>query len=178
MQIFAAAGECDLPEDCEPFCDPANNNSSGGPATLTATATGDAAPLAGYRLECTGGPLVPTSGPGSSNGFGFFLVSDGNTANVILGEGVLCLNGPQGRYNPAAGGMLNSLGQFSPTGEFENLSGTSTTGFGFDCPLQLPNPPGGVVVGNKWYFQLWFRDVDANGDPTVNLSNGVGIDFP
>ena len=170
LTIFASESEC-MTDDCEPFCDPANVNSSGNAAELAAIPIPGVG--AGFRLECSGGP----NNFGSA--FGFFLVSDGNTANVPLGEGNLCLNGPQGRYNPAAGGVRNSLGQFDSNGDFINLAltTTSTMDFGFDIPVELPSPPGGdILAGSKWYFQLWFRDTSPAGS-TVNLSNGLGITF-
>lgn len=168
VTVFADAGECVDMGGPVTFCDPANTNSSGNAATLAVTTGAPSAGQTGVRLDCSGGPNTFASA------FGFFLVSDGASINVPLGDGNLCLDGPQGRYNPAAGGARNSLGQFDSNGEFANLAGTSTTGFGFDVPVALPSPPGGDIMGGStWHFQLWYRDVMG----TVNLSNGVSIDF-
>ena len=165
--LIAAAGECDLEPPNEAFCDPAGVNSSGTSAAISAVQTPPSANLAGIRLTATGGPTLP------GGGFGFFLVSSNNSASLPIGAGTLCLASPQGRYSPATGGLGNSFGQFDSNGDFVNLAGTSTTGFGFDVPVQLPNPPGGnITAGSTWHFQLWYRDTGI-----VNFSNGVSVNF-
>jgi hypothetical protein len=141
------------------FCDPANANSSGGPVTLAGSSSGGV-----LHLEATGGP---------AGQFGFMLVSGVSVGGIPVSAGVLCLGAPIGRYNVAAGGALNSLGQFSSAGVLVNLAGTSTTGTGFDVPTSLPNPPGGVIIpGATWNFQLWYRD-GANS----NFSSGIEAGF-
>ncbi len=169
--LFADAGECDVIPGGDlgtPFCDPAGVNSSGNAATISASMGAGAG--TGVRLDVTGGPTLPASG------FGFFVVADSIGAALPVNQGFLCLGQPQGRYNPGAGGARNSLGQFDANGDFENLAGTSTTGFGFDVPTALPSPPGGnITAGSTWHFQLWYRDV--NPGTTTNFSNGVSLDF-
>ena len=166
MTLFCDAGECDIVGK-DTFCDPAGENSSGTTAEICVFPTTIGA---GVRLECTGGPMLPNSG------FGFFIVADSTTAGLVVNQGTLCLGQPQGRYNPLAGGDRNSLGQFDANGVFANLAGTSTTGFGFDVPVQLPNPPNGSISsGETWHFQLWYRDI--NPMPTTNFSNGISITF-
>ncbi len=165
LTLFADSGAC--APVLETFCDPAGVNSSGNAASISASPTGLGA---GFRLDATGGPQLPNSG------FGFFVVADSITAGLPVNQGVLCLGQPQGRYNPGAGGARNSLGQFDANGNFENLVGTSTTGFGFDIPTQLPSPPGGnISAGSTWHFQLWYRDL--NPMATTNFSNGITLDF-
>ncbi len=170
--LFASAGECDATPPVS-FCNPAGVNSSNASAVLKATATTGSGVGREWRLDCTGGPRLATSG------FGFVVVASSfSEPGLPVNQGVLCLGQPQGRYNPGAGGPRNSLGQFDSNGCFENLSGTATTGngFGFDIPDALPSPPGGSIVdGQTWHFQLWYRDV--NPTPTTNFSNGVSITF-
>lgn len=152
---------------CNDFCVPAGVNSSGTAAQLTAESTSSGA---GFRLEASGGPQLANSG------FGYFVVSSGIGSPVNIGDGALCLQSPLGRYSPSGPAALNSLGKFNLDGDFENLSGTSTTGFGFDLPTQLPTPPGGSIqAGSTWHFQLWYRDL--NPGPAVNFSNGVSLGF-
>lgn len=149
------------------FCDPAAVNSSGNTAVLTATPTTGGA---GQRLEVSGGPVL-------GGNFGFFLVSGGVGQPVTVGSGNLCLATPVARYNPALGAMFNSLGGFDQSGVFQNFAGTSTTGFGFDLPSQLPPLIGGSISsGSTWHFQLWFRDAGGPG-VTSNLSNGLSLTF-
>jgi hypothetical protein len=139
VDIFAAAPPL--------FCDPANAHSSGGSVTLaSSSATGPA-----FHLEATDGP---------SGEFGYFLVSLGMTEpGTPISNGRFCLTQPVGRYAPAAGGALNSIGSFDAAGVLQNAAGTSSIGSGFDVPLGLPTPPGGTITpGTSYYFQCWFRD--------------------
>lgn len=147
------------------FCEPAGLNSSGTAVDLSAIPTTLGA---GYRLEATGGPTLFSPG--------FFVMSEGTHQPVLLGQGTLCLAAPFGRYNPANGTSGNSLGIFDTNGDFENVAGTSTTGFGFDLPEDLPvTISGQISLGNTYYFQLWYRDL--NPGATVNFSNGLSIQF-
>lgn len=164
--IYAVSGEC-LTSCLPNFCEPAGANSSGNAASLSFEGT---AAGAGIRLVASGGPQL------ASTGFGYFLVSSSTTQGLPIGDGVLCLGQPQGRYAPGGAAALNSLGKFDANGDFENLSGTSTSGYGFDVPTQLPSPPGGSIQpGSTWHFQLWYRDL--NPGPTVNFSNGITSEF-
>ena len=55
-----------------------------------------------------------------------------------------------------------------------NLSGTSTSGTGFDVPADLPGPINGTITpGQTWNFQLWYRDVGANS----NFTNGLAATY-
>lgn len=154
-----------------PFCDPATNNSTGGPAMLTAsTGSGVGADL---HLELTGGP--PTE-------FGYFLVGTAaETANPTpISGGFLCLSitggNVFGRYN-VTGGNLNSIGSFDASGVFQNLVGTSTVGSGYDVPTNVPIPGNPTIMaGETWHFQAWYRDTPA-GAGSSNLSNGLSYTF-
>jgi hypothetical protein len=129
-------------------CSPANNHSGGTFATLAGSSVSGPGV---FHLECTNGPPAE---------FGYFLVSlilvDPGTP---ISNGMLCLGAPIGRYAPAAGGNLNSIGAFDANGTLQNQVGTSSVGSGFDVPANLPTPPGGVITaGTSYYFQCWFRD--------------------
>jgi len=144
------------------FCNPANPHSGGAFATLAAS---DLSGPGLYHLEASNGP---------EDQFGYFLVSAGfNDLGVSVSDGRLCLQAPIGRYSPAAGGALNSIGRFDVGGVFQNLGGTSSVGSGFDVPSTLPDPPGGVIgAGDTWHFQLWYRDGVGS-----NFSDGVSVTF-
>ena len=71
-------------------------------------------------------------------------------------------------------GGTSSVGQFDAAGVFQNISGTSTVGTGFDVPQALPSPPGGVILpGDTLHFQLWYRD-----GPNSNFSDAITVNFP
>ena len=94
-----------------------------------------------------------------------------------VGDGVLCLGRPIGRYSANAGGPRNSIGVFDSAGELQNSVGTGgPDGAGFDVPSELPMPPGGgIQPGSTWHFQLWYTD--QNPQPTSNLSDGLSVSF-
>ncbi|MDE0916357.1 MAG: VCBS repeat-containing protein, partial [Planctomycetota bacterium] len=144
------------------FCNPANLHSGGGFASLAAS--GFSGP-GRYHLASNNGPV---------NQFGYFLLSAGfNDPGVPVSQGRLCLQAPTGRYSPAAGGVLDSMGHFDAGGVFQSLNGNSSVGSGFDVPFNLPNPPGGIIsAGATWNFQLWYRDGVAS-----NFSDGVSVTF-
>lgn len=153
------------------FCDPGANNSTGGPAMLSAT-TGSGVG-ADLHLEMVGGP--PSE-------FGYFLIGTAaETVNPIpISGGFLCLSvtggNSFGRYN-VTGGNLNSIGSFDASGVFQNLVGTSTVGSGYDVPNTVPitgSPT--IMAGETWHFQGWYRDTPAGGGSS-NLSNGLSYTF-
>ena len=113
------------------YCQPMDPNSTGQSTYLGANH--GSGQQSGLRLQGFNGP------PGQ---FAYFLVGTGaSSPGLSLGGGRLCLRtaAPNqiGRYN-IAGTNRNSLGQFDTGGIFQNLSGTSTLGSGFDVPLELP----------------------------------------
>jgi hypothetical protein len=154
-------------------CNPANTHcgtntgpNPSGPAAISSSFTGPGL----VHLEVVDGPAAQ---------FGYFLVSSTITEpGASVSNGILCLNSPIGRYNPTSamlGGnpALDSVGQFDPAGVFQNLAGTSSVGSGFDVPMQLPTPPGGVIIaGSTWYFQCWYRCGNRS-----NFSNAVCVLF-
>ena len=50
----------------------------------------------------------------------------------------------------------------------------------FDVPLELPFSPAGQVIqaADTYYFQVWYRDIDANSNPSANFSNMIEVQFP
>jgi len=144
------------------YCSPANTHSGGGFATLGGS---DFSGPGIFHLDAQGGPV---------DQFGYFLVSAmPMDPGITVGDGQLCLTAPIGRYNPASGPALNSIGRFDAGGIFQNLAGTSTVGSGFDLPATLPSPPGGTInPGATWNFQLWYRDGAAS-----NFSDGILVMF-
>lgn len=103
-----------------------------------------------------------------------------------FGNGRWCLSWPVARYSQRAANIqgipgLSSIGRFDASGEFQNLSGTgtSTGGFGFDVPYELPVGAGNTAIlpGDQLSFQLWYRD-DANSPATgFNLSDMLTATF-
>ena len=151
----------------EPFCDPMDVNS-----------TGQSTQLTGTTADLPGLPLHLDAHQGPPTQFGYALVGTSpSDPGAPISQGRLCLGMGLGeligRYN-VAGTPFDSLGQFNSLGEFENLSGTSTTGFGFDVPSTLPLPGNPTILaGETWYFQLWHREDGGQS----NFSNGLAVTF-
>lgn len=147
------------------FCEPAGINSSGTAVTLSAATIASGS---GVQINARGGP--------AAGSMGFFVVAAGSGQGVSIGQGTLCLDPRQGRYTANSGATLNSLGTFDGNGDFTNLSSTSISGFGFDIPSVLPDPPtGSIAAGSTWHFQLWYTDM--NPSSTSNFSDGLAITF-
>ena len=137
------------------FCGPANQNSGGGSAVISATGS---AIVADNDLTMTCSNMPPLV-------FGFFITSttQGFVANPGGSAGNLCLGGSIGRY-VGPGQIMNSGAQGS-----------------FSLAIDLtsvPQPLGPVSVqaGETWNWQTWFRD-SSMGVATSNFSDGVQIDF-
>jgi hypothetical protein len=152
-----------------PFCDPANNNSTGASAVLTGTrGTGIGSDL---HLDVTSGV------PGQ---LAYMLVGNEATSGIIVSDGLFCLVGTPTaqffRYNKA-GTDMDSIGGFDPAGMMINASGTSTTGFGFDVPSTIPDTvPIAILAGDTWHFQCWYRDTPS-GAGSSNFTNGLSVTF-
>ena len=164
-EIMAWAG-CDA-GGFDTFCDPMDPNSTGASTTLSGSLNLGVG--SGLHLEATDGP------PGE---FGYFLIGTApSDPGLVISQGRLCLavsggNG-FGRYN-VTGGNLNSVGQFDAAGVLQNLPGTSTSGTGFDVPLNVPIPGfGNIQAGETWHFQLWHREAAG----ASNFSNGITVMF-
>ena len=151
------------------FCDPMDPHSGGISAELTGSFGG--AGGSGLHLESQSGPVGQ---------MGYFLVGTGAAEpGIPVGNGRLCLSigstDAVYRYNVGSG-ALQSLGAFDGSGVFQNLSGTSTVGTGFDVPSLLPNSAGAVVSGQTWNFQMWFRD-SSGGVGITGFTNGLAVTF-
>ncbi|MEL6429899.1 MAG: hypothetical protein AAFR54_12025 [Planctomycetota bacterium] len=83
-----------------------------------------------------------------------FSTAPGLTVAPAGSVGNLCLDHPITR-------LLWHSGQADGAGQFS-------------CDIDVDNGLGGTVVpiGTSTYFQVWFRDFDANGVPTSNYTNG------
>jgi hypothetical protein len=133
------------------FCSPANANSSGLPAVISATGSTLASDA---DLTLFADQLPP-------NQFGYFLCSKvtGFVPNVGGGQGNFCLAVPFGRFvaglqSTGAGGTLQYVVDMN----------------------NMPNhQPPQVLAGDTWYFQAWFRDVNPGN--TSNLTDGLEIQF-
>ena len=166
------------PSAFQTFCDPANNNSSGGPAVLSGSfGSGVGSDL---HLSVSGGPLPLADG---SRMLGYFLVGNMNNApGITLSDGQFCLvglGGSFGRYN-VGGTDRNSVGFFDATGNLQNIVGTGgTSGFGFDVPSDIEIAgfaPTTIMAGDTYHFQCWHRDT-ASGSGHSNFSNGLTVAF-
>ena len=182
FQVFPGPGTLTITQLISPFpgtttsitCSPAVPNVGGSGATLATSFVGFG-PVTGLRLECT---------DGAPNQFAFVLVAPTATQTLPVFQGVLCLDAPLGRYtNQIAVNQgfpqLNSIGQFDASGVFQNLTGTSQTGTGYDVPFELPFIPSGQTIqaGQTWNFQVWMRDLDGGGVPTANFSDVLEVTF-
>tara|TARA_R110002126_G_scaffold41590_21_gene120977 strand:- start:8574 stop:11588 length:3015 start_codon:yes stop_codon:yes gene_type:complete len=157
-------------------CTPALPNQTGNPVSIQGAVW--SASSSNLHLDANGGP---------AGAFGFFLVASSEAAPLPIGQGLLCLGLPMGRYNGQNASnlglpQLNSLCQFLPPngGTLVNLGGSSSSGLGFDVPSELPAPfaPTQITSGDTWFFQFWYRDMDGAGSPDSNLSDVLEVQFP
>tara|TARA_R110002073_G_scaffold220058_1_gene380266 strand:- start:964 stop:3018 length:2055 start_codon:yes stop_codon:yes gene_type:complete len=153
------------------LCDPNNNHFQGDYVKLDSSSFGSGTG-SGLHLEAIDGPTTQ---------FGFFLIGGGGGGSIVQSNGILCLTSPIARYNGNVATnqglpQLDSIGQFDVSGVFQNLSGNSLVGSGFDVPSELPYLPSGqsILAGQTHYFQLWYRDLPAG---TANWSNVLGASF-
>jgi hypothetical protein len=187
---FYSKIEADLTANCVPtdcggggstfvaFCDPANNNSTGGPAVLSG-ADGSGFET-GVHLDVSGGPLPLGDG---TRMLGYYLVGNEATAGIPLSDGQFCLVGTAtasfGRYN-VGGTSRFSLSLFDAAGDLENFVGTGgVSGYGFDVPFDIEIagfPPTTIGSGDTYHFQAWYRDT-LSGSGRSNFSNALSVTF-
>ena len=133
------------------YCDPAQLNSSGVPALITATGS-DVATDDDFALTTTELPV---------NQFGYYITSatQGLIQNPGGSQGDLCLSGQMGRFTQ----QVQSSG--------------AGGAFGIQVDLtQLPPPLNqAVMAGETWNFTTWYRD--KNPTPTSNFSDGISVLF-
>ncbi|MCP3920132.1 MAG: hypothetical protein GY711_31790 [bacterium] len=133
------------------YCSPAEPSSTGFPARIRATGS---AVLGDNDMTLTASVLPHGQ-------FGYFLGSHTSAFVASPGgsQGNLCLGGQVARF-------------VSQT----QCSGTSGSfAIAVDLTAIPTTPPIAVNVGETWYFQSWFRDV--NPVPTSNFTDGVSTTF-
>ncbi|MGK0219833.1 MAG: hypothetical protein ACI9HE_003339, partial [Planctomycetota bacterium] len=134
----------------------ANPNSTGMPARMSASGSTSVS-ANNFTLECFD---LPTVLPNSI--FNYFVIGSGTgfIPNVI-GQGNLCLGGALARYR--------GPGQVTNAG----LTGNSMVTIDLN---DLPTPlMGGIVAGQTWFFQNFYRD--SNPGITSNLSDALAVTF-
>lgn len=134
-------------------CNPAAANSTGVPATMSATGSNSAA---AQNVLIT----VDDVPPGQ---FGHFFASrtPGFVPNpgTPPSQGNLCVSGNIGRYNCVPCGQIGQGPSFSL--QVGNI------------PVPVNPVPEFIMPGDTWYWQAWYRDVGNN----TNFSNALGITF-
>lgn len=133
------------------YCSPANVNSSGNPAAISAMGSVD---VIDNNVTLSAVDLP-------ANQFGMFVNSMSTGFVTPPGsQGNLCLSGQIGRHNQ---NILNS----GATGEFS---------LALDL-TNVPQPLGPVAIqaGETWHWQAWFRDL--NPGSTSNFTDGIMITF-
>ena len=133
------------------YCGPANLNSTGMPAVISAYGL-DTAADNDVRLDAAQMP---------ANQFGYFINSlTQGFANPPGSQGNLCVSGQIGRHTA-------------------NVLSTGAAGeFSLQLDLTAVPTPGGPVAisaGETWNWQAWFRDV--NPTQTNNFTDGITIVF-
>ena len=130
------------------YCNPANNNVSGGPATITAVGTNVLASPNVTAIVAHGMP---------EQTFGYFLVGAGASSVTPPGSnGVLCLGGAIGRYS-----LL-----------IHNTTRTENMGIVINRSALPVNPARAILPGETWRFQAWFRDGASS-----NFTDAVAVTF-
>lgn len=130
------------------YCNPANNNVSGGPATITAVGTNVLSSPNVTAIVAHGMP---------EQTFGYFLVGAGaNSVTPPGSNGVLCLGSAIGRYS-----LL-----------IHNTTRTENMGIVINRGALPVNPARAILPGETWRFQAWFRDGASS-----NFSDAVAVMF-
>ena len=136
-----------IPDECS--CSPVtvcngSLNSTGLGAAMTSTG--------GCTVASNDVAFEVTSLP--TNQFGYLVCSQ-TTASVAVGQGILCLGAPIGRFNQSV----------------QNSGANGRVSFAVD----LTQPPSGVTftAGATWTFQYWYRD--NNPGPTSNFSSAIEL---
>ena len=133
------------------YCGPANLNSSGMDAIISAEGAEDVS-YNNVRLDAA---------QMATNQFGYFINSMSQGFSSPPGsQGNLCVSGQIGRHT-ADVMSTGAAGEFS---------------LQLDLTM-VPTPGGNVAVnaGETWYWQAWFRDVNPGN--TSNFTDGICITF-
>ena len=133
------------------YCGPANLNSSGQAAIITAFGSTDAS-ANNVRLDAA---------QMATNQFGYFINSMTQGFTQPPGsQGNLCVGGAIGRHTTAVM-STGAAGEFSLQLDLTDIP--------------TPGGPVSINAGESWYWQAWFRD--ANPGNTSNFTDGVCITF-
>ncbi|MFT4542913.1 MAG: hypothetical protein ACI835_005382, partial [Planctomycetota bacterium] len=133
------------------YCSPAEINSSGSPATISAAGT-DVAFINVFDLTSTGLPV---------NQFGYYLTSatQGLINNPGGSQGHLCIGGQIGRF-------IHDVQHSGPAGEFSIPVDLSA----------LPSPLNhSIIAGETWNFTCWYRDF--NPGSASNFTDAISVTF-
>lgn len=134
----------------EPYCTPANPNSTGQSATISAS---------GFtRASCNQMTLSGTALPPHQAALLLVSRSTGFTPFLGGGQGDLCLGGAIGR--PQGGVQISDAG--------------GRVSFPFDL-ADVPPSHHSIGPGETWHLQVWYRDF--NPGPTSNLTDAVSVTF-
>ncbi len=97
-----------------------------------------------------------------ANRFGYFVTSldAGFLPGAGGSSGNLCLAGQLGRY----------------ASQVQSSGANGSFGITIDLTTMPQSPPVGVMPGDTWHFQAWFRD-SVMGQTTSNFTNMVSIEF-
>ena len=114
----------------------------------------------GAAMSSTGGCTVAANDVSfeitnlPTNQFGYMVASQ-STASVAVGQGILCLGAPIGRFS-------------------NNVQNSGQNGR-VDLSVDLSQPLNGVTFtpGATWNFQFWYRD--NNPGPTSNFSSAIEL---
>ncbi len=141
------------PDQGTAYCSPAVPNSTGQPAELSVRGNTSVG-VNDIVLRCDSMPNFS---------FGYFLLSEtqGFVAGAGGSQGNLCLGGDVGRFSQDAASSLNR-------GSIELRIDLNA----------VPQPTGfvGVMTGETWNFQCWFRDA-VSGMVTSNFSDARSLAF-
>ena len=133
------------------YCGPANLNSTGGSAAISA-----------FGSDVAAHNLLSLTAHGIPNfQFGYFLASETKGFVPFAGnsQGNLCLAGNIARFNQ----------------QIQNSGAAGSFTIQVDLASIPTNPPQSVMAGETWNFQAWFRDM--NPGPTSNFTDGVSVTF-
>lgn len=134
-----------------PRCEPAVPNSTGVPATLSATGS----PYVNQNLF----ELVARELPPGSVGYAIASRTAGFVPMAGGSQGNVCVSGNVGRFQQQA--------------QAAHVDGTIR--IAIDLSSIPGNPSSAVVPGDTWIFQVWYRD--ANPTSTSNFTHALDVEF-
>ncbi|MCP3915699.1 MAG: hypothetical protein GY711_09100 [bacterium] len=136
--------------------------------TALANSTGRAAALVLSGSGLAGDPLEATVGQGPPAGFGYFVSGTSPGLYIVPpgASGIICIGGPQLRYNSVP---LGHVFQFDAGGVSQRVIGSGPSPLATDGSFA---PVPAVMAGETRWFQAWFRD-----GATSNFSGSEAVTF-